>query len=214
MPRAMILAYHVILSAYGFWLPNDPRGSWSDFCASWELFRYGGKATKVETRRSVAHVRHDRAKRLEMKSHLKYAPVRWSGVQARAIARGFARAVAESGYRIVACSILHDHVHLIVVRCDRPIGRIVTHLKGRATQQLRAEGIHPFERFGRNGASVPTMWAGKYWKVFIDNDEHLEKAIDYVDRNPQKEGKRRQDWNFVGEARGGRLSDPRRKRRR
>jgi hypothetical protein len=28
---AMILGYHVIFGAYGFWLPNDPRGSWSDF---------------------------------------------------------------------------------------------------------------------------------------------------------------------------------------
>ena len=37
----MILGSHVIFSAYGFWLPNDPRGSWSDFVGSWELFRFG-----------------------------------------------------------------------------------------------------------------------------------------------------------------------------
>ena len=35
----MIIAYHVIFGMYGFWLPNDPRGSWSDFVAAWELFR-------------------------------------------------------------------------------------------------------------------------------------------------------------------------------
>jgi hypothetical protein len=29
-----VLAYHVVLGAYGFWLPNDPRGSWSDFVGS------------------------------------------------------------------------------------------------------------------------------------------------------------------------------------
>jgi REP element-mobilizing transposase RayT len=208
----MILAYHVILSAYGFWLPNDPRGSWSVFCAAWDLFRYSGKATKVETRRSVARAPHDRAKRLEMKTRLKYPPVRWNGLQARAIARGFARAVGESGYCILACAILEDHVHLIVIRCDRSIGQIVAHLKGRATQQLRAEGIHPFERFVRAEGSVPTMWAGKYWKVFIDNDEHYDAAIEYVDRNPLKERKKRQNWNFVREAREAR-GDARRKRR-
>jgi hypothetical protein len=27
----MIRASHVIFGAYGFWLPNDPRGSWSTF---------------------------------------------------------------------------------------------------------------------------------------------------------------------------------------
>ena len=25
-----VVAYHVIITNYGFWLPNDPRGSWSD----------------------------------------------------------------------------------------------------------------------------------------------------------------------------------------
>lgn len=35
----MIHGYHLIWGAYGFWLPNDPRGSWSDFVYSWELER-------------------------------------------------------------------------------------------------------------------------------------------------------------------------------
>ena len=37
----MVYASHVIFCAYGFWLPNDPRGSWSDFVGSWELLRFG-----------------------------------------------------------------------------------------------------------------------------------------------------------------------------
>ena len=37
----MIVGYHVIFGVYGFWLPNDPRGSWSEFVASWELARFG-----------------------------------------------------------------------------------------------------------------------------------------------------------------------------
>ena len=51
----MILASHVIFSTYGFWLPNDPRGSWSDFVGNWELTRFG-KATTVTTHRSLAGV--------------------------------------------------------------------------------------------------------------------------------------------------------------
>jgi len=27
MPRPLVIAYHVVWTAYGFWLPNDPRGS-------------------------------------------------------------------------------------------------------------------------------------------------------------------------------------------
>jgi len=122
----------------------------------------------------------------------------------------FAKAAEESGYVILACSILEDHVHLIIARLDRPIRQVVAHLKGRATQQLRAEGIHPFERFADPDGSVPTMWAGKFWKVFIDNERHFACAMDYVDRNPEKEGKRRQHWTFVKDAR---LAFARRKRR-
>ena len=193
----MILAYHVIVSAYGFWLPNDPRGSWSDFVAAWEFFRYGGKATKVETTKSVAHVSHDRNARFAMKHHLKYPPVRWNGFQARAIASGFAHAARESGYSALACTILHDHAHVVIARTDRPISQVVAHLKGRATQQLRDESIHPFEPFEDADGNVPCMWARKYWKVFVDNESHVRSAIRYVENNPLREGKRKQRWKFV-----------------
>jgi hypothetical protein len=38
-----MLAFHAIFTAYGFWLPNDTRGSWSDWVGAWELFRRGGR---------------------------------------------------------------------------------------------------------------------------------------------------------------------------
>ena len=53
-----MIAFHLIISAYGFWLPNDPRGSWSDFVAAWELRKFG-PATKVNGRHSYAHDPHD-----------------------------------------------------------------------------------------------------------------------------------------------------------
>lgn len=87
MPR-MVLGYHLILTAYGFWLPNEPRGSWSDFVRSWALLKFG-PATKTTDRRSVARKPHDRAKRLEAKNALVRNPVEFTGLHARAISRGF-----------------------------------------------------------------------------------------------------------------------------
>src|SRR5690348_2721389 len=55
-----VLVAHVIISAYGFWLPNDPPGSWSDFVAAWELFRYG-RATCTPWRVTHAVTDHFRA---------------------------------------------------------------------------------------------------------------------------------------------------------
>jgi hypothetical protein len=33
----MIHGFHFILSAYGFWLPNDPHGSWSNTVRKFSL---------------------------------------------------------------------------------------------------------------------------------------------------------------------------------
>jgi hypothetical protein len=84
----MVIGYHVIFGAYGFWLPNDPRGSWSDFVGSWELFRYG-PATKTDEVRSVAHCRHDTALRFAAKPALQYPAVKFTGLQAKAIGEAF-----------------------------------------------------------------------------------------------------------------------------
>ena len=48
----MVLGSHVIIGMYGFWLPNDERGSWSDFVGSWELLRFG-RATMANQQRST-----------------------------------------------------------------------------------------------------------------------------------------------------------------
>jgi REP element-mobilizing transposase RayT len=192
----MVLAYHAIFTAYGFWLPNDPRGSWSEFVGSWELFRFG-PATKVTTRQSLATRPHDRALREAAKQALKYPAVRFTGRQALAVSRGFATAIDEHGYRLFACSILPEHVHLVVARSDRLVERIIAHLKARASSQLNAERLHPLGSFTDRRGLAPTPWAAKCWKCFLDNDADIARAIRYVENNPEKEGKRRQKWSFV-----------------
>jgi REP element-mobilizing transposase RayT len=193
----LTLGYHAIMSLYGFGLPNAPRGSWSDFVGAWELFRYGGHATKVDTSASLARHPHDRSRRQVVKRHLKYPPVRLAGAQARAVASGFRRASVEGGYAIHACPILPDHVHLVIGRHPRPISQIVAHLKARATQQLIAEGLHPLARFADVNGALPSPWARKYRKVFIDDGSWVRNAIGYVEGNPLKEGKRRQRWKMI-----------------
>jgi REP element-mobilizing transposase RayT len=192
----MILGYHVIFSVYGFWLPNDPRGSWSDFVGSWELFRFG-PATKVDTRRSLAHRPHDVAARRAAKQALHYPPVQFTGLQARAVARGFANFVHRSGVVVWACSILPEHVHMVVARHTYVVEQIVKLLKGDATRQLLAENLHPFGDRRTSKGTVPKCWARGEWKVFLDNEADLLQAIHYVEENPLKEGKPSQHWRFV-----------------
>jgi REP element-mobilizing transposase RayT len=192
----MVIAYHVIFGTYGFWLPNDPRGSWSDFVAAWELVRFG-KATTVTTRRSLAYREHDFQARLSAKEALQYPHVTLNGLQARAVARGFAEFAAKSGVVMRACSILPEHVQLVILRHTYKIESIVNLLNGAATRSLIAEEIHPLAAHRTAKGSYPKAFARGQWKCFIDNQAYLRSAIRYVEENPIKEGMRRQVWRCV-----------------
>ncbi|MDZ4817448.1 MAG: transposase [Planctomycetota bacterium] len=191
-----MLAHHIIFGTYGFWLPNDPRGSWSDFVGSWELYRYGS-ATKTTETQSLAYIEHDSASRKAAKQSLKYPPVLFNGIQARAVARGFARYVERTGLRIWACAILPDHVHLVTEGTKIPIKHLVIQLKGDATEQLMRERIHPMTPWQTPGSRVPKCWARGEWKVYLDEEDEVYRAIEYVKNNPVKEGKKQQAWSFA-----------------
>jgi REP element-mobilizing transposase RayT len=190
----MIHAYHVIWGTYGFWLPNDPRGSWSAFVASWELPRFGKACRSVE--RSDVHRDELATWRAAAQQTLKFPPVTLTGAQARAAATGFANAVRKSGLSIWACSILPEHVHMVIARHCYGVEKLCNLLKGAATKQLMAELLHPQARFAK-GERPPSPWARGQWKVFLEDELAIEEAIHYVEENPLKENKRPQKWSFV-----------------
>ena len=101
----MVLAHHVVLSAYGFWLPNDQRGSGSDFVRR-DALRPFGNATLVTTRHSLANQPFDRQFRNAAKRTLLYPAVTFSGIQAAAVGRGFADAISRCNFAVLACAIL------------------------------------------------------------------------------------------------------------
>ncbi len=192
----MVRAYHVIFGTYGFWLPNDPRGSWSNWIGSWELLRYG-RATKTSTRRSVAGIGHDCRLRQAGKCGLKYPPVVFNGHQALSIARGLARMVSTGGYVVNACCILPEHVHMVVARHRYRIEQVVRLLKAAATVELANDGQHPLSAWRSRDGTLPTPWARKCWKCFLNTNQEIARAVRYVEQNPIKEGKRPQRWSFV-----------------
>lgn len=183
----MILAYHLILSFYGFWLPNDERGSWSDRVRKYELRKFG-PATKVATKHSLAHRPFDTRRREQMRQTLKYPPVQINGKQAREIASGFAQARQEANYQALACAIMPNHIHLVITKHQRPIEQIAAHLKARATQRLNTSGLNPLPR---------SPWAKGHWVVYLNAPRQVINAIRYANNNPIKDGLKPQRWKFV-----------------
>lgn len=195
----MVHAYHVIFGAYGFWLPNDPRGSWSDFVGKWELVRFG-RATKSLERAELTP--DEERQRRRAKQTLKYPAVQFTGAQAKAIGQSFAELYRKRNYTLCACSILPEHTHLVIARHTYPVESIVNLLKGEATRKLVADGLHPLARYAKPGERPPKMWAQRLWKVYLDTSEAIEAAIRYVEDNPEKEGKPAQTWHCVTPYRG------------
>ncbi|MCI0632026.1 MAG: hypothetical protein L0Y44_15380 [Phycisphaerales bacterium] len=102
----------------------------------------------------------------------------FNGMQARAIARGFALAATENDYDIHALAILPDHAHLVMARHTRHIDLIAAHVKAKATRQLVKGNIHPLAHCASSTGRVPSPWSRSYWCPFIRSFEHMEAAIE------------------------------------
>ena len=193
----MVLAYHVVFGTYGFWLPNDPRGSGSVIVGSEELYRAGGPATHLQDRtKSRAKVACDWNFIRQLKEHLKRPAVEFTGIQAKAVGEGFGEYVRKSGLVVRACSILEEHVHIVFERWRLKAEPTTNQLKGNATKALIAGNLHPFQGIRENGRQA-ACWGVGHWQVFLDSPARIEAAIRYVRENPIREGKKIQNWNFV-----------------
>lgn len=190
----MVIAYHLIMTTYGFWLPNDPRGSGSKEVRAEHLKRFG-PATHTNSKRSVAHRKHDWNIRVEAKKNLRYPPVLLNGLQAISIARGFQYYIQKSRVLCYACTILPTHVHLVIHRHRLSIERIAILLKGAATAQLLADNRHPFKHLKLN--RLPTPWTRNERNIFLNDPAGIQRSFNYADTNARRAKIWLQRWPFL-----------------
>ncbi len=189
----MVLGYHVAFGAYGFWLPNDPRGSWSEWIRSLELLHHG-PATGPDRFWSIESSSKRTAERRAAKRSLRYPPVLFNNRQIVAIAQGLARVIDKCGYAVWACGIMRDHVHMVIRRHHYKVERMVGLLKQGATTELAALGLHPMSEYGGADGSLLSPWERNCWKTYLNTHDQIELAIEYVEENPRRAGLGRQSW--------------------
>ena len=192
----MVIAYHVIFGAYGFWLPNDPRGSWSTEVWANHLQPFGG-ATKVNTRKSLAGRKHDHLHRMKTKRQLQYPPVAFDREQLSTIADAFGDAVSDLKLEVFACTIMPDHVHFVIGRSECTAEYMVGFLKRAATRRLLAENLHPLQEFRQANGRIPSPWVVGGWFVYLNTSAEVCSRVRYVEENPVKAGLPPQRWKFV-----------------
>ena len=70
-------------------------------------------------------------------------------------------------------------------------------MKGAATARLLQDGLHPLADRRTPDGNIPSPWERECGHKFLVTDRDMLRAIDYVERNPLKDGMRSQRWSFV-----------------
>jgi hypothetical protein len=107
-----VIANHLVISGYGHWIPNDPRGSGSTELREEKFEELGpihfGRKTEQPPTEEIREFYREVEQRLEHETL-------WFDEGARiAIASAFARVLKERGYTCWACAVLQDHAHLLL----------------------------------------------------------------------------------------------------
>lgn len=183
----MVIAHHLIWTAYGWWLPNDPRGSGSnivrsDLIAELGKLHFGRK--RVQPAGRVVRDFYQRAAEF-----LKYPLLTFDVVARNEIALAFAEVIETQRYTCYSCAIMPDHVHILI--------RKHKHCAEEMTENLRATSRLRLSAMGHRALDHPTWAAGGGWKVFLDHPDEIRRTILYIERNPLPLGLPRQTWPFV-----------------
>lgn len=182
----MVIGYHLVWTAYGWWLPNDPRGS-------------SPHEIRVEKIESLGELRTGR-KRIQPPSRvirgfyeeardlLKHPLLILSDEDIALVAQAFAQTIGERAYVCYGCAIMPDHVHCLVGRHrDRAEG---------ITEALQRDSRQALIETGRRAPTHP-VWGGTGWKVFQNTHQGMRPIVEYIQRNPIKARRPVQNWPFV-----------------
>jgi REP element-mobilizing transposase RayT len=181
-----VIAYHLIWTAYGTWLSNDPRGSGSRSVYSPSLAELGevhlGRKEVQPSRREVREFYE------EAESRLQFSVIRFDALQRDAIADAFAEIIRGHQYTCYACAIMPDHVHLVIRKHRDDAEAMIEVFQNESREWLLKHRIVPQDH---------PVWTKNGWKVFLDSPDKVWGRIRYVEKNPLKENLPRQKWPFV-----------------
>lgn len=182
----MIIGYHLIWTVYGYWLPNDPRGSMSktiasDVIAQLGALHYGRKKIQPSTREMRQF--HERSR-----SVLKFPLLLFAENEIPILAEGVAEAIRRHNYTCYACAIMPDHVHMVIRRHRHQADEMLANLQESTRLRVCTAGVRTTDH---------PVWGGPGWKVFLDTPDGVRRVIRYTNENPRPWRMPEQRWTFV-----------------
>jgi len=186
----MVIAYHLILTGYGHWLPNDPRGSSSRGFRSSKILDLG---VMHRGQREEAPSREDLRGELRgfyrsAQPRLEHAMLIFDAAKRQVLADAFAQVIQGRRYTCFACAILTNHVHLVIRKHRDKAEDMIDTLKGESSRTLRERCDVP---------QAHPVWSSDDFKKFLYTPEDIVRTVRYVEDNPPKENLPRQSFPFV-----------------
>ena len=185
MPQQpLIIGHHIMWTLYGWWLPNDPRGSTSktirnDLLVELGNVHFGRK--QVQPSSKAIRAFYEQAKRTLAHRLLSFSPIQFD-----LVAAALGNAIEECNYTCYACAIMPDHVHLLIRKHKDKAETMIENLQ--TLSRKRLEHMRP--------AGHP-IWTQGGWKVFLDHPDEVNRTIRYIEQNPIKQKLPQQIWHFV-----------------
>jgi len=186
MQKPLVIAYHLIWTAYGTWLPNDPRGSGSSAVACDILKDLGD----LHYGRKTVQPPGDEIHKFYVLAHerLKFRILQFDHEDQVMIASAIGSVVEENRYTCYACVVMPDHVHILMRKHRDSCERMVEELQAATRTALLSR-----KRLGDH----PVWTGGLGWRVFIDHPDTVRRTVQYIADNPVKIGRPLQKWSFV-----------------
>jgi REP element-mobilizing transposase RayT len=189
----MILAWHIVWTAYGWWFPNDVRGAWSRDVRSPAL-RELGEVDKRGRRAAQPTAAELEKWIVAAQKRLKY-PVVVLDESARKVAHDSVVTYAQThGYHIHSLAIMREHIHIVVARHSDSYERMARALKTISARALRRHWgwVRQGEMKARrqaprlNRSVGRPVWSRGRWVRYLDNEIAIASVVAYVEH--QREG--------------------------
>ncbi len=181
-----VIAHHLILTGYGHWLPNDPRGSLSH-----ELKKPGlGEAGAMHLgRKRVQPSREElKAFRRRIDPLLQWPIIWFDDAKRQAAGEACGQVITTRGYTCYAAAVMNNHVHLLIRRHRDKAEAMIDALWEMLGDAIRALPDVPEDH---------PVWSRDPYKQFKSTPEQVWSCIDYINGNPRQAGKPPQHWPFV-----------------
>jgi REP element-mobilizing transposase RayT len=183
----MVAGYHLIRTAYGYWLPNDPRGSTSSEVRIAAVKTLGPLHHRRKKHQpSSATLREFQEKAYDV---LKHPVLTLDTEDIALVGKIIGREVAAKDYVCHACAVMPDHVHLLIRRNRDRAEEMVAHFQ----EMTRTALIEA----GTRRPTHPVWTKGPGWKGFLNTARDFERTIGYIRANPAEIGWAEQVWDFV-----------------